>query len=79
MKKFFLKYGSTCEVFEGEAASEVIPILQSSHVSGNEPEDLFLRRIAIEMCEWNGKWYRFNSRDLLAEDMIKHGLLECVD
>jgi hypothetical protein len=48
-------------------------------VLGDDSEPNFIARLAKEMCEWNGKWFRTNNRDVLAEDMIRHGLLECVD
>ena len=79
MPRYLLKYGTHRE-FNAQTAGEVVPFIQEGHFTGaSDPEDEFVRRLAMEMCEWNGKWYRINSRDLLAKDMIKHGLLECVD
>jgi len=48
-------------------------------VGGSDDERFFLRRVAIEMCEWNGKNYYYHSRSALADSMIKNGLLEVID
>jgi guanylate kinase len=42
-------------------------------------EVLFMKRKAMEMCEWNGGDYHYGSRELFADSMIKNGLLEYVD
>jgi hypothetical protein len=79
MATFRVSYGTSVN-FEGQGAGEVVPFLHSRHITGSgESEDRFLRRLAIELCEWSGKWFRFGSRDELALDMIRQGLLERVD
>ena len=77
MAKYRLHYGVVHD-FDANDAGEVVPHLKMSHLMGDESEPVFIERIAKEMCEWNGKWYRTNNRNVLAEDMIRHGLLECV-
>ena len=79
MPRFRLSYGSTVE-FDGQSAGEVVPFLHVRHMTGSgEREDRFLRRLAMELCEWSGDYYCFTNRDLLAGSMMKHGLLEIVD
>jgi hypothetical protein len=39
-------------------------------------EEAFRRRVAMEMCEWNGGVYYFGSNEMLALSMIEFGLLE---
>lgn len=78
MARYRLHYGIVHD-FDAQTAGEVVPHLQSNHVLGDDSETNFIARLAKEMCEWNGKWFRTNNRDVLAEDMIRHGLLECVD
>lgn len=79
MARYRLHYGVVHD-FDAQTAGEVVPHLQSEHMTGaSDSEPLFISRLAKEMCEWNGKWYRTNNRDVFAEDMIRHGLLECVD
>tara|TARA_R110001606_G_scaffold388430_1_gene553742 strand:+ start:78 stop:302 length:225 start_codon:yes stop_codon:yes gene_type:complete len=74
-----LSYGEVRE-FDAQGAGEVVPILQGRHsLGGGEDEFVFMRRAAIEMCEWNGKNYYFHSRTALADSMVRNGLLECVD
>ena len=79
MATFRVSYGTVVD-FDGQTAGEVVPFLQGIHFVGRgEPEGRFLRRLAIELCEWSGGWFRFGNRDELAADMIRHGLLERVD
>tara|TARA_R110002020_G_C15713500_1_gene722192 strand:+ start:223 stop:459 length:237 start_codon:yes stop_codon:yes gene_type:complete len=78
MPTFRVKYGEVFE-FEGQGPEEVVPILSSKHVAGTLDEVDFMKRSAMEMCEWNGKDYYYNSRELFAKSMIKNGLLEYVD
>ena len=79
MPTFRLSYGTSLE-FDGQTAGEVVPILHAGHVLGSgEREDIFLRRMAIEMCEWSGDHYCFTDRDSLARSMIRNGLLEIID
>jgi hypothetical protein len=79
MPRYRLNYGDVRE-FDAQTAGEVVPEMQRKHFIGAcEHEHLFMRRSAMEMCEWNGKNYYFHSRDALAESMIKNGLLEVVD
>lgn len=55
-------------------------MIQSGHrIGGCEDERRFCRRMAIELCEWNGGNYYYHSRDALAGSMIKNGLLEVID
>jgi len=54
--------------------------LQDRHMLGGcDGEWAFCRRLAMEMCEWNGGNYYYHSRDALADSMIKNGLLEEID
>lgn len=79
MPRYRLSYGDVHE-FDAQGAGEVVPVMQGRHyLGGGEDEFVFMRRAAIEMCEWNGKDYYFHSRDALAGSMIENGLLECVD
>ncbi len=78
MPRYKLDY---CEVveFEAQTAGEVVPFIAMDHMMGGESESKFIRRLAIEMCEWNGKNYCYSNRHKLAKSMMKNGLLECVD
>ena len=79
MPRYRLSYGNVRE-FDAQGAGEVVPVMQEHHVIGGlEDERFFMRRAAIEMCEWNGKYYYYHSRSALAESMIKNGLLEVID
>ena len=78
MPTFRLNYDDKFE-FEGQTAAEIVPILQGRHFLGGESEPKFIRRLAIEMCEYNGKNYCYSNRHKLAKSMIRNGLLECVD
>jgi len=78
MPTFRLNYDDKFE-FEGQTAAEIVPILQGRHFLGGESEPKFIRRLAIEMCEYNGKNYCYSNRHRLAKSMIRNGLLECVD
>ena len=79
MPVFKLSYGSHL-MFMAQTAGEVVPILQSDHVSGgSDDERSFCRRLALEMCEWNSGNYCYHSRDALAKSMIENGLLEVID
>ena len=78
MPRYRLSY---CEVveFEAQTAGEVVPFIAVSHMMGGESESKFIRRLAIEFCEYNGKNYCYSNRHKLAKSMIRNGLLECVD
>ena len=78
MPTFRLNYGEVVE-FEAQGAGEVVPFLQDRHVAGGVSEDRFLRRLAIELCEWSGGYFCFDNRDRLADGMMRVGLLEIVD
>jgi hypothetical protein len=71
-------YGESFE-FYAQGAGEVVPVMQGRHRFGGDTERSFMRRSAMEMCEWSGKNYYFHSRDALAESMIENGLLEVID
>ena len=59
MPKFRLTYGTNDE-FYAQTAGEVVPILQDRHMlGGSDDEWNFCRRLAIEMCEWNGGNYYY--------------------
>jgi len=75
MPRYRLHYGSF-EDFYAQGAGEVVPLLQERHVLGEMDEGEFMRRLAIEMCEWSGDNYHYGSRDALAGSMIRNGLLE---
>lgn len=78
MPTFRLKYGEVLE-FDGQSPEEVVYILSNKAVFTSDEEVSFMKRKAMEMCEWNGKDYYYNSRELFAKSMIKNGLLEYVD
>jgi hypothetical protein len=65
--------------FDAQGPEEVVPVLHERHHCAESDERLFMRRSAIEMCEWNGKNYYFNNRKCFANSMLENGLLECVD
>ena len=75
MPRYRLNYGEIFE-FDAQGAGEVVPILRDRHVAGDADERVFMRRAAIEMCEWNGGVYCFSDRDALAGSMLRNGLLE---
>ena len=56
-----------------------MPFIAVSHMMGGESEPKFIRRLANEMCSWNGKNYCYSDRHKFAKSMIRNGLLECVD
>ena len=78
MARYRVNYGEIFE-FDAQGPEEVVPVLHERHHCAESDERLFMRRSAIEMCEWNGKNYYFNSRKHFASSMIENGLLECVD
>jgi hypothetical protein len=79
MSRYRLNYGEVHE-FDAQGAGEVVPVMQGRHRIGfGHDERAFMRRAAMEMCEWSGKNYYFHSRDALAGSMIRNGLLEVVD
>ena len=79
MPRYCVDYGEYFE-FDAQTAGEVVPILQSNHVSGgSDDERSFCRRLAMELCDWNGGDYCFHSRDALARSMIENGVLEEID
>jgi len=79
MPRYRLNYGESFE-FDAQGAGEVVPVMQGRHRVGfgHEERD-FMRRAAIEMCEWSGDNYYFHSRDALAGSMLRSGLLEVID
>jgi len=78
MPTYRLKYGKTRE-FNAQGPGEVVPFIAEKHFAGNEDEDRFMRRLAMEFSDWNRGTYCYTSRDRLAQSMMKEGLLECVD
>lgn len=78
MPRYCVDYGEYFE-FDAQSAGEIVPVMQGRHMFGGIDEDVFLRRIAIEMCEWNGGDYYFHNRDAFARSMIKNGLMEKID
>jgi hypothetical protein len=78
MPRYRLNYGDSLE-FDAQGAGEVVPVMQGRHRFGGDTERSFMRRSAMEMCEWSGKNYYFHSRDALAESMLRNGLLEVID
>ena len=54
MPTYRLNYGEVRE-FEAQGAGEVVPELQRFHRTGGcDTEAVFIRRLAMEMCEWSG-------------------------
>ena len=79
MPRYRLNYGDVRE-FDAQGVGEVVPILQERHCVGvGDDEHSFMRRAAMEMCEWNGKNYYFHSRSAFGESMLRNGLLEVID
>ncbi len=78
MPRYRLNYGEVVE-FEAQTAGEVVPFIAVKHMMGGESEPKFIRRLANEMCSWNGKNYCYSNRHKLAKSMMRNGLLECVD
>lgn len=75
MPRYRLRYGDEFE-FDAQGAGEVVPVLSERHMFGGGDERVFMRRLAMEMCEWDGGVYCFHSRDALAGSMLRSGLLE---
>ena len=75
MPKYRLHYGALDD-FYAQTAGEVVPYLRERHMMGDDSEKDFMRRLAIEMCEWSGGNFHYGSRDELAGSMIRNGLLE---
>ena len=78
MPKYRLHYGKLGD-FYAQTAGEVVPYLREHHMLGDDSEGDFILRLAMEMCEWNGKNYYFQTRDALGASMMRHGLMEVVD
>ena len=78
MPRYRLNYCEVCG-FEAQTAGEVLPLFACGHCMGGEGEPKFIRRLAIEMCEWNGKNYCYSNCHKLAKSSSSNGLLECVD
>ena len=79
MPRYRLSYGEVRE-FDAQGVGEVVPVMQERHRIGRgDDEYSFMRRAAMEMCEWSGKNFYFHSRAALGESMLLNGLLEVVD
>lgn len=78
MPRYCMDYGGYFE-FDAQGAGEVVSVLQGRHMFGGDSEDAFIRRLAMELCEWSGGDYCFHSRDALARSMIANGVLEEID
>lgn len=79
MPLYRVNYGESYE-FMGQTPVEVVHEMKRRHLSGSGmSEERFMRRAAMEMCEWNGKNYYFCSKERFAKSMIDNGLLEIVD
>ena len=60
MPTYRLNYGEVRE-FEAQGAGEVVPELQRFHRTGGcDTEAVFIRRLAMEMCEWSGGFGSFD-------------------
>ena len=87
MATFRVKYGGDYE-FEGQSLSEVVPVMYRRMWAndfhnpdagcGGLFEGGYMRRTAIEMCEWNKGTYYYDSRSSFADSMVRNGMLECV-
>ena len=78
MPRYRLNYGDVHE-FDAQGAGEVVPVMQGRHYLGSgEDEFVFMRRAAIEMCEWNKGTYYYDSRSSFADSMVRNGMLERV-
>lgn len=73
MSRFRVSYGDVFE-FVGDAG-DVVGELRVRHRSPDVSEDRFRRRLAIEMCEWDGGWFYFGDNDSFASSMMAHGML----
>ena len=79
MPRYRLSYGEVRE-FDAQGVGEVVPVMQERHRIGRcDDEYSFMRRAAMEMCEWSGKNFYFHSRAALGESMLLNGLLEVID
>jgi len=78
MPRYCVDYGEYFE-FDAQGAGEVVSVLRGRHMFGDDSEVAFMRRLAMELCEWNGGDYCFHSRDALARSMIENGVLEEID
>jgi|TARA_R110000851_G_scaffold49369_5_gene118856 hypothetical protein len=80
MATFRVSYGGDYE-FEGQDVGEVVPVMYR-HKWRNDflcpDEGAYMRRTAIEMCEWNGGTYYYDSRSSFGASMVRNGLLERV-
>ena len=80
MATFRVKYGEFYE-FEGQGISEVVSAMYSHQWRNDFPnpdEAGYMRRTAIEMCEWNGGTYYYDSCVSFGSSMVRNGLLERV-
>ena len=75
MARYVVKYGQPFGVELGEFG-EIVGHLRARHLAPGTSEEAFRRRVAMEMCEWNGGVYYFGSNEMLALSMIEFGLLE---
>jgi hypothetical protein len=78
MPRYCMDYGEYFE-FDAQGAGEVVSVLRGRHMFGDDSEGAFMRRLAMELCEWSGGDYCFHSRDALARSMIANGVLEEID
>jgi hypothetical protein len=80
MATFRIRYGGDYE-FEGQSLSEVVPVMYRRKWANDFPcpdEFGYMRRTAIEMCEWNKGTYYYDSRSSFADSMVRNGMLERV-
>ena len=80
MATFRIRYGGDYE-FEGQSLSEVVPVMYRCKWANDFPcpdEGGYMRRTAIEMCEWNKGTYYYDSRSSFADSMVRNGMLERV-
>jgi hypothetical protein len=78
MTTYRVEYGDPFTV-ELQKPDEIVHILRSRHMNPGMSEEWFRKRLALEMCEWNGKPYYFGTNGKLAWSMIKNGLLVKID
>ena len=77
MPKFVLNIGDPIE-FEAPDATGFLDAWRSVNRSADADDGLWLRTAAALACDWSGKRIRFDTREVFAQDMMEHGMLERV-
>jgi hypothetical protein len=78
MPKFVLKMGDPVE-FEAPDATGFLDAWRSVNRSADADDGAWMRTAASLACDWSGKAIRFESKEIFASDMMRHGMLEEVE